>query len=340
MSRSRVSIKDVAELAGVSYQTVSKVLNGQSHVSAEKVERIRSAARELGYRVNRQARNLRTQRSYMIGYSWRPDPPGQANHILDTFLTSMVQEADEAGYHFLPFPYHLGQDEQIRSYRELIGAGQVDGFVLSSINYDEPRIRFLQDQNVPFVAFGHCATERPFPWVDVDSEVGMRAATEHLMARGHRRIALLAWPQASRVGNERARGYFAAMEAAGIQPDPDWLLRGEGSFEVGFAQTEKLLALEADRRPTAIVAVNDTMAIGAIHAGQTHGLTIGRDLAVVGYDDAPMAQYLWPPLTTVRQPIREAGHKCVELLLAVLAGQPPAETQVMLAPQLIVRASS
>jgi DNA-binding LacI/PurR family transcriptional regulator len=339
MNKKRISIKDVAELAGVSYQTVSKVLNGQNHVSAEKVNRIHSAAAELGYRVNRQARNLRTQRAHMIGYSWRPDPPGQANHILDTFLTSMVQEADEAGYHFLPFPYREGHDDQIRSYRELIDAGQVDGFVISSVIYDDPRVRFLQEQSVPFVAFGHFEADSVFPWVDVDGEAGVRMATEHLLARGHRRIALLGWPEDSRVGNERARGYFTALQAAGVVPDAAWVHRGEGSFEMAYEMTEHLLQLEADRRPTAIVAVSDTMAIGAIHAGQTRGLTVGRDLAVVGFDDAPMAQYLWPPLTTVRQPIREVGHQCVGLLLALLTGQAPAQQQLMLSPKLVVRAS-
>lgn len=339
MKKSRVSIKDVAELAGVSYQTVSKVLNGQNHVLPEKVDRIHSAAKQLGYRPNRQARNLRTQRSQTIGYSWRPDPLGQANHILDTFLTSMVQEADEAGYHFLPFPYYEGHDDQIRSYRELIDAGQVDGFVLSSIIYGDTPVRFLQEQNVPFVVFGHIDSESAFPWVDVDGEAGVRLATEHLLARGHRRIALLGWPEDSPVGNERARGYLVALRAAGIKPDAAWILRGEGSFEVAFGMTERLLRLEAERRPTASVAVNDTMAIGAMHAGQTDGLTIGRDLAVVGFDDTPMAQYLWPPLTTVRQPIREVGHQCVALLLALLAGQTPAQQQVMLSPKLIVRAS-
>jgi len=339
VNKKRVSLKDVAELAGVSYQTVSKVLNGQVHVAPETLTRIQDAARQLAYKPNRQARNLRVQRSHLIGYSWEPSEAGQANFILDTFLTSMVAEAEAAGYHLLPFPYRGGQD-LIQGYQDLIDAGYVDGFVLTSVNYDDPRVQFLVERQFPFVAFGRSNPDLDYLWVDVDGEAGLRAATQHLLERGHRRIAALAWPEDSRVGNERLGGYFGALAAAGITPRPEWIVRGEGTFAFAFAATQRWLGLEPERRPTAVVAMSDTMAIGALHAAQHQGLTVGRDLAIVGFDDAPMAEYLWPPLSSIRQPIREAGRRCVELLTKTIDGQPLAERHVLLMPELIVRASA
>jgi DNA-binding LacI/PurR family transcriptional regulator len=317
---------------------VSKVINGRAHVLPETESRIWDAAQALGYEPNHNARNLRTQRSQMIGYSWVPTQFDQANHILDMFLTSMVEEAEAAGYHLLPFPYREG-DDQIAGYRELIATGKVDGFVLSSVNYHDARARFLLERGVPFVAFGRSDPELDFPYVDIDGEAGLRLATQHLIERGHRRIAILAWPEDSRVGDDRLKGYMTALNTAGIPVDRDLVARGEGTFEFGLQATRRWLDWGA-RRPTGIVALNDTMAIGTIHAGQERGLAIGRDLTIVGFDDAPMAQYLWPPLSSVRQPIRQAGRKCVEMLVARLEKRPLQDEHILFTPELIVRESS
>lgn len=332
----RVTLKDVAAQAGVTYQTVSKVMNGYAHVLPETEARIRAASLALGYKPNHSARSLRAQRSRMIGYSWVPTRPDQVNTILDLFLTSMVEEAEAAGYHLLPFPFDL----EISAYRELIDSGRVDAFVLSSVNYNDHRTRFLQDQAYPFVAFGRSDAHQTFPFVDVDGADGLRQATEHLAERGHRRIGALAWPEGSRVGDDRLSGYLAALEAAGLEVRPADIARGEGTYQFGLEATEQWLARPAADRPTALVALNDSLAIGAMHALRRHGLQPGADLALVGFDDSPTAQYLWPPLSSVRQPIRAAGQRCVGILVALLEGRAPTEQQVLLKPELIVRASS
>jgi len=336
---SKVTLKKVAAHAGVSYQTVSKVLNKQAQVSKETEQRIVEAVRELGYRPNRFARNMRSGRSFMIGYSWVPTPPDQSNHILDQFLTSMVQEAVQARYNLLPFPYRDG-DDHVDDYRELIETGHVDGFVLSSVNFDDPRIAFLLKRGFPFVAFGRTNPGLDFAFVDVDGADGVRQGMEHLISRGHRKIAVLAWPNISRVGQERMLGYTQALQAANVELNPQWIYYGKGTFEFGYQATLELLQLPLDQRPTAIIAFNDTQAIGAIHAVQSQGLSVGKDIAVIGFDDVPMAQYLLPPLTTVRQPIRAAGHKCVELLVNLIQGVQPDEYQMLLKPELILRASA
>ena len=334
----RVTIKEVASRANVSYQTVSKVMNGRAQVMPETEARIWEAAQHLGYRPNHSARHLRTQRSQMIGYSWSSSETEQPNHILHMFLTSVVSEAETAGYHLLPFPYHEG-DDAVVGYRELIDSGRVDAFVITSVNYDDQRARFLVERGFPFVAFGRSSTHDPFPYVDVDGAAGLRMSTEHLIAGGHRRIAMLAWYETSRTGNDRLSGYMQALQAAGMGVETALIARGDWSFEFGYEATSAWLNLTPEQRPTAIVAVSDIMAIGAIHAIQARGLIVGSDFAVVGFDDIPMAQYIQPPLTSVRQPIRQAGRKCVETLVALLEGKIPVERQILLQPELVVRAS-
>jgi len=336
---SKTTLKQVAARAGVSYQTVSKVLNKQAQVSKETENRIHEAVRELGYRPNQIARNMRAKRSFMIGYSWAQASPNQVNHILDQFLTSMVREAEAAGYHLLPFPFREG-DGLVDAYRELIDTGRVDGFVLSSVNYNDPRIAFLLERKFPFVAFGRSNPELDFPYVDVDGFDGLRQVTQYLISRRHERIAIVAWPENSRVGNERIRGYVEAMQAAALQICEEWIERGEGTFESGREAASRLLKLPIPDQPTAIITLNDTQAIGVLHTARQAGLEVGRELAVVGFDDAPMSQYLFPALTTVRQPIPEAGRKCVEILVSQMKGEEPGEHQVLLVPQLIVRASA
>ena len=335
--KSQVTLKSVASHAGVSYQTVSKVLNNQLQVSPETQQRILAAARELGYRPNQIARNMRIQRSFMIGYSWIQLLPDQVNHILDQFLSSMVREAEAANYHLLPFQFRQGR---VDDYRELIDTGRVDGFVLSSVNYNDPRIKFLMERNFPFVSFGRSDPELDFPYVDVDGADGLRQATEHLIRHGHQRIAAIAWPVDSRVGNDRMQGFFQTMQTAGLELNPNWIERGEGSFEFGRQAALRLFDLSAEERPTALVTLNDTQAIGAMHAARERCIEVGRDFAIIGFDDAPMSQYLDPPLTTIQQPIREAGHKCVELLISLVEGQPIKEKQILLPPVLIERATA
>ena len=211
----RATLKEVAAKAGVSYQTVSKVLNKQAQVSKETEERILEAVRALGYHPNQIARNMRLQQSRMIGYSWAPARPGEVNPILDQFLQSMAQAAEIAGYHLLCFPHHFEQ-KTISTYRHLIDTHRVDGFVISSVEYNDPCVTFLQERNFPFVAFGRSNPELVFPYVDVDGAAGMHMVVEHLVSQGHRRIAALAWPTTSVVGQHRLDGYLTGLAAAGI----------------------------------------------------------------------------------------------------------------------------
>ena len=337
----RVTLKDVASQAGVSYQTVSKVINGQAQVSKETEARIWQVVRQSGYRPNYTARSLRSNRSYTIGYCWKPNPPNRPSPVLDQLLQSMLQAAAKYSYYLLSFPAGTETSDSISMYRELIYTGRVDGFILSAIEFDDPRVNFLLENDFPFVAFGRSNPNMIFPYVDVDGGLGIRMVTEHFLLQNHRKIAILAWPESNRVSTNRIGGYFDAMHAAGIEILPEWIVREEGAYEIGYQAAAQLLDLPEKKRPTAIVALNDAMAVGAMSAIQTAGLNVGSDIGVSGFDASPYTEYLTPPLTTVAQPAWEVGQLMVEMLMTgLIENKRPAFTGTLLPPKLIVRQSS
>ena len=335
----RATLKDVAREAGVSYQTVSKVLNGTASVKPATEHAIRQAIERLGYTPHQAARSLRSSRTRLIGYSGPPWPPNQANPILDEFLQSMLRAAEGAGYYLLCFPHHSGE-RQVEPYRRLVESNQVDAFVVSGVEYDDPRLRYLLDGGFPFVAFGRSNLDMKFSFVDVDGKAGMRKVVEHLLGLGRRRIAALAWPEDSRVGQDRMAGFHAALQAAGIDLNQEWIARGEGSQAFGRQATQGWLALPGERRPDAVAAFNDAMAVGAMQAIQEAGLRVGADLAVTGFDDLPMTRFLSPPLTTVRLPVAEIGAQVITLLIAILEDKVTDLQHVLIEPELVVRQSS
>jgi DNA-binding LacI/PurR family transcriptional regulator len=337
----RATLKEVARLAGVSYQTVSKVLNGQVRLPAATEARIWEAVQALNYIPNHTARSLRSRRSHTIAYCWAPTATGQANPILDELLQSMVQAAERQGYYLLCFPNQPDPQRLREAYRELIDSGRVDGFILSSVEYEDPRILYLMERRFPFVAFGRSNPEYQFPSIDIDGGLGMLKVVRHLVERGHRRIAALTWPPESRVGANRIAGFLQGLIEAGIPPVPEWMERGEGVPAFGYQATLRLLALPESMRPTAIVAFNDAMALGAVRAAQQLGYRVGSEIAITGFDDTPLARYTIPPLTSVRQPIWEVGDRLVNRLITLLdhpdISSPYCE---LIEPELIIRASS
>lgn len=337
----RVTLKEVAARASVSFQTVSKVITKKVRVSEETEQRIWDAVRDLQYTPSYTAQSLRSQRSKTIGYSWEPSPPDQTNPILDEFLQSMFRTAEKYGYYLLCFPHHIEVQKQLTIYREMIDAGRVDAFVLSIINYNDPCVNCLIERDFPFVGFGHLDDPCGFPYIDVDGGLGLHMAVDHLMTLGHRKIAALAWPSDSRVGNNRMDGYFAAMLEAGIQVPGEWVERGEGTYDVGYRSMMNLLALDEAIRPTAVIAMNDLMAIGAMAAIQQSGKQPGKDIGVIGFDDSPTARYLNPPLTSLRQPISTIGTNLMERLITSLeTGKYPDPMCELVPPQLVLREST
>ncbi len=334
-----VTIRDVARRAGVSTATVSYVINDSRPVGKDTRKRVLFAAEELGYRPSVIAQGLKAGESRIIGYSWRPAPANQFNPVLEKFIHSVAEATARHGYHGLTFPYPEPYDE-IDVYRQMVGSGRVDGFVLPNTRFDDQRIRYLMDVGFPFVAFGRANADWEFPWVDVDGANGIKQAMTHLLELGHQRIACLAWPGRDPVGQARLDGYQTSMSDAGLQVDTLWVKEVENDYYEAYRAAQALVNLPLDRRPTAVVAFSDLLAIGVMNAAEAVGLAVGRELAVVGFDDAPVAGYLRPPLTSLRQPVREVGEQAVKMLIDLLRGEMPVPSQVLLKPVLIVREST
>lgn len=333
------TIKDVAREAGVSIATVSYVLNNkQSLVSRETRQQVLEAIQRVGYTPNITARNLKSNQTRLIAYAWHRVPfYDQVNPVLDRFTYFLAQAAEAAGYHLLTFTHPPG--DPIPVYNDLIRAQRVDAFVLADTNIDDARIRFLLEAEFPFVSFGRSSPDWDFPWVDTDGGAGMRIAVEYLVSLGHRRIAMAAWPEDSLSGGFRAAGYLEGLAEAGLPFRDDYLLRGEHSEASGRAALAYWMTLPPHERPTAVLAITDLVAIGIMNEAEARGLTIGRDLSLIGYDDVPLVQYLHPALTTIRQAIPEIGQALISMLERVLTKDLNAERNMLVAPRLIIRDS-
>ncbi len=330
-----ITLRDVAAHAGVSITTVSYVLNKNPLVKPTTRELVMQAIQDLNYHPNTNARNLKSNEARMIGYAWHvmEDPIWRAA-ILDRFLYDLAQAAESYGYHVLIFTQPI--QPGFNPYELLIRTNRVDGFVLTDTSFNDHRIKYLMEKKVPFAAWGYSNPDWSYSYVDVDGRKGMQLAVEHLIKRGHKNIAFLGWPDGTVVGDARKQGYYDAMQAAGIEPKAQWIGYTPNIFEYAHQAAQQIL--EANPKPTAVVCVNDVMALGVRHYLESMNLEMGEDVAVTGYDDTPVAQLLG--LTSVRQPVNEVAATVVDLLMAEIQGVTLPKKQVVLEPSLVIRDSS
>jgi len=325
----RHTLDTVAERARVSRQTVSNVLNSPHLVRAATAERVRAVIDELGYRPSRAARQMRTRRSMLLGLRLEPDRGGINGAVLDRFLHAVVEAAQEKQYRVVLFTAD-DDEREIASYSELLDTGEADGFVLTSTHHGDPRTRWLAERGVPFSTFGRPwgAADQHHSWVDVDGASGTRAAVEHLVQLGHRRIGFVGWPRGSGVGDDRRDGWRDAARAAGLPAARELQAFVPDGVEQGRAAAEAMLALAEP--PTAVVCASDSLALGAVGASKA--------LSVTGFDDTPVARAVG--LASVAQPVVPAAAVCLEQVLDVVGGVADAPHHVLLAPSLTVRQST
>lgn len=340
----RPTLVTVAELASVSRQTVSNVLNAPHLVRPETIARVRAVIDEIGYRPHGAARQLRTRRSRVIGLRLERTLDGINGAVLDRFLHSLTELAEVRGYRVMLF---TAPDDgaEIVQYAELLDVLEVDAFVLTSTHAGDSRTAWLADHDVPFVTFGRPwddADDQPeHAWVDVDGAVGTRAATEHLQDLGHQDIAFIGWPAGSGVGDDRRSGWHRAMAAAGV---PEHRLDALDVATVdGVAQGARAARRLLDMvSPTAFVCASDSLALGTLATIRERRTPPAP--SVVGFDDTPVARAVG--LSSVAQPLTQAADETLALLLAQLDGPSAgptttaADRQVLLTPSLVVRDSS
>lgn len=330
------TLADVAERAGVSRQTVSNAVNNPDLLRPDTLARVQGAIDELGYSPNRAARNLRTRASHLIGMRIGPAQEGTANATMDRFVHSLVETTRDAGYHVLLFAAET--DDLTTGYDDLLRSTAVDAFVITDTYLGNPQAVWLEERRAPFVAFG-----RPWdhldarhPWVDVDGAAGTALATDHLLDKGHQRIAWIGWRKDSRIGEDRRSGWLRAMHGRGLSTT-GLASRVEDTVASGCEASAHLLN---QAQPSAFVCASDTLAVGVLRTLADRGLTPGHDVAVVGFDDSQVAQLIPPGLTSVRQPLEDCAVEVVRALAGLLGHPPHVGPGVMLVPTLAVRGSS
>lgn len=334
------TLNTVAEAIGVSRQTVSNAINAPAKLSPATLALVEAEIRQQGYRPNNRARCLRIQRSCLLGYC-APRPAEAISGVMDQFVRAITTAAERRGHHILLFSEqseHQGVDvPPMAVHEDLFAHRVVDGFVISDTDLGDRRQRWFAERRVPFAAFGRRWQQPELgPWVDVDGAAGTESAVAHVAAEGHRRIAYLGWPEGSGTGDDRRSGWQRACAARGL--DTRLVATASNGIEEGRALADGLLDLAGP--PTAFVCVSDGFAIGCLQAVRERGLEPGRDVAVVGFDDSPAAELPGIGLTSVRQPVEQAGDAVVEMVTDVLADPGRRHPGLLIPPTLVVRTSS
>lgn len=332
------TLKDIAREVGVSVTTVSRALAGYDDVAASTRERIRETAVRLGYSPNITAQRLQKQRTDTLGFIMPTFGPRFSDPFFSEFIAGIGNEAAIHNYDLLVSTHAPDSEDEQKAYLRAVKKGWVDGLIVVRTRENDERIRLLCEHQFPFVAFGRTSTCLDFPYVDEDSEAGMRLLVQHFIDLGHKHIAFISPPLGLMFGRYRLQSFHDTMADNGLPVKPEWVVTGNMTQRGGAEAVGPLLTL--DPRPTAIIGGNDLMAIGAINRIQQEGLRAGEDIAVGGFDDIPLAAYMTPPLTTIHQPIYEIGKATCAMLIDLINGRSPQNPHTLLTPTLIVRASS
>ena len=333
-----VTIKDIARIAGVSANTVSRALNNKSEISRATKQKIIRIAREQGYSKNSVAASLATRRTKTVGLII-PD-------ICDPFYAEQARGVEKAatakGYTMILSDSDEDPDCELAAIKTF-RSKRVDGIILTSLFDREANIIELEERNVPLVLLNRWLPSMETNFVINDNFDGAYKATRHLIDLGHRSIAHITGPAGITSVNERYLGYRKALEEAGLSVQPSLVTQGESlKPEAGEKAAREILS--TNPRPTAVFAYCDTLAIGLMSAAWQMGLSIPDDVAVVGYDDIPIVAFLGVPLTTISQPAREMGQMACQILIDRIetegsnGGRSP-KTQLKMPASLVVRSS-
>jgi LacI family transcriptional regulator, galactose operon repressor len=330
-SRRAPRIDDVAERAGVSKATVSRVLNGSRSVAPDKEARVRRAAQELGYEPFGPAQALRQQRVRVWAVI--------IADIENPFFTSMVRGIEDVAYgegYRLVLCNSDGDVNKEAGYLDIAIRERMAGVVIAAASNTDSHIERLVAEGIPAVAVDRRLDGPRVDSVVVDNATGAAEATRHLIEGGSRRVACIAGPPIVSTSNERLSGYRDGLRSAGVSYDRALVRRADYREDGGYKAARSLLAL--DDRPDALFVTNNLMTVGALRAIRDADLRIPRDIAVVGFDDSPLAELMHPRLTVVAQPTYEIGRTAAELLADRAAPRSPKD--IVLMPRLVVRESS
>jgi LacI family transcriptional regulator len=332
-----VTLKDIARRVNRSVTTVSRALHDYDDVNEETRELVKRTAREMGYMPNVVAQRLQKRRADTLGLILPAFGPRLSDPHFGEVLAGVGDEVARAGFDLLISiaDPKLGT---LEAYHQKISGRRLDGvLVVRTRCYDE-RVELLLSLNVPFVAYGRTLDGKDFPYVDVDHLAGMCTAVQHLGELGHQRIGCVVGSPDFSFVHFQLEGFRKAMVACALPVDEGLIIEADLTQRGGYGAAQTLLS-QSDP-PTAIVTSNDLMALGVMSAAQDQGLDVGRDIAVSGFDDIPLAETSHPTLTTVRQPAHRLGQLMGQMLAALARGEPLAERHVLVQPSLIIRQST
>lgn len=309
--RVRANIRDVAARAGVAVKTVSRVLNGHPYVSAETRTRIEEAVQALDFRPSTAARILSGAKSNQIALIYDNHSPYYMFQIQHGAWT----RCHEDGIRLLAQPVDVADPAVGEQVRGLISETHVDGIILSSPVTDcDPVLRVLEAMDVPFVRISPGTNHAVTSSVFMDDALAADDMTSHLINFGHRRIGFVKGHPNHMASNDRLFGYRRALDRAGIAFEPQLVVDGEFDFDSGVRAGRHFLDLPSP--PTAIFAANDDMAAGVLAVAHDRGIDLPGELSVAGFDDTTLARSVWPPLTTIHQPMYNLAHTATDLLIA------------------------
>lgn len=325
------TLRQVAALAGVSAATVSRVLNGDPRVRPELRRRVEEAAHQLGYEPAR-PRNVRST-SRMVALL----VPNVSSPFYCTVLMGVEQEAFARGYDLVLYT------TEGRSQENVVGriqqASGVAGLVVITPRHGEEEIFARQEGGPPMVVVDHRNSGSRYPHVGVDNLRGAHRAVQYLLSQGYDSVGLITGPLSIQSALDRVRGARLALQEAGLDLDPDLIWEGDFTQPAGYRLVADRLA-SGKPLPRALFCSNDLMALGALAALHEHGIAVPDEVAVMGYDDLPMAAQAIPPLTTVRQPVAEMGAIAFRMVIRLAAGEQLETERVLLETQLVKRASA
>lgn len=330
------TITDVAALAGVSKKTVSRVFNSEPNVRAATRDRVLDVAQRLNYSPNVSARRLAKRRSFILALAYEDR---DANHYIPDVQHGVLDVCRRRGYDLLLHP--CGKDVS-KVPQEIAKLGQqalIDGLILMSPLADSREMLLdLGLTGVPITRLSQVFRDQYSPCISVNDEEAAQEMTAHLAGLGHRHIGFVLGHPDHGSAADRLRGFKGALTSLGLRIRDAWMYQGDYTYASGVAAGNALLT--GDTRPTAIFASNDDMAAGVLTAAHRLGIDVPGQLSVAGFDDIPMTERLWPPLTTVRQPVKEAAATATEVLLSLLDNEPDVPQSTELKATLIVREST
>jgi len=325
-----VTIKDIAQIAGVSPSTVSRALNDSPLIREETKARIREIAAALGYERNELARGLVKGTSRALGLI----VPDITNPFFAEIARGVSDVAHAQGYGVLLCTTE-GNLSREAEYLRFLRRKRVDGLILSAVTIDDPNLSEFLNGSIPFVLVSRLVKGLDAPFVVGDDKTGARLAVEHLIQLGHKRIAFIGGPANVQSSRDRMETYQKVLKEHGLKAYTKWAVFADFTQAAGRKAAQKML--RGRIRPTAIFAANDVIALGVMEAAEDLGLSIPQDLSLVGYDDISYAALPRIQLTTVAQPTYEMGRIAAEYLLAICEGEKREKLRCLLPPRLIVR---